>query len=362
MHATADGALVVCHDATVDRTTNGAGPIADADPGRAQAARQRLLVRPRGRRRARAATRDYPLPGPGPRGPRFRVATLDEVLDARRASRGGRQPRHQGRRRRRWRPTRRRSPRCCAGHGHSTDVIVASFLDAATARVRRRCAPAIATSAGHARPSAEFWRALHAGRGAARRSAYVALQVPADYGDSVLVDERFVDVAHERGLAVHVWTINDEPRWSARSTSGSTGSSRTCRRPWSACSTSGACAWSAGRLPSGGRSASAAAGVRPLAVVRLLLARSLRLLVRFDMRGKATAPAASARPGVSRGSLGGRWSASVWSVCPTPGKSSLFNALTGASARGGAPSRSRRPRPRSASPRCPIRASTPWPR
>jgi glycerophosphoryl diester phosphodiesterase len=39
---------------------------------------------------------------------------------------------------------------------------------------------------------------------------HVALQVPAVYGDQVLVDERFVVAAHEHGLAVHVWTINDE--------------------------------------------------------------------------------------------------------------------------------------------------------
>jgi glycerophosphoryl diester phosphodiesterase len=38
----------------------------------------------------------------------------------------------------------------------------------------------------------------------------VALQVPAVYGDQVLVDARFVDVAHHQGLAVHVWTINDK--------------------------------------------------------------------------------------------------------------------------------------------------------
>jgi glycerophosphoryl diester phosphodiesterase len=38
----------------------------------------------------------------------------------------------------------------------------------------------------------------------------VALQVPATQGDLVVVDERFVTAAHEHGLAVHVWTINDE--------------------------------------------------------------------------------------------------------------------------------------------------------
>ena len=36
-----------------------------------------------------------------------------------------------------------------------------------------------------------------------------ALQVPPSVGDVTLVDERFVAAAHECGLAVHVWTIDD---------------------------------------------------------------------------------------------------------------------------------------------------------
>jgi glycerophosphoryl diester phosphodiesterase len=40
---------------------------------------------------------------------------------------------------------------------------------------------------------------------------HVALQVPASHGGVTLVDERFVEVAHDQGLAVHVWTIEEEP-------------------------------------------------------------------------------------------------------------------------------------------------------
>jgi glycerophosphoryl diester phosphodiesterase len=39
---------------------------------------------------------------------------------------------------------------------------------------------------------------------------HVALQVPATYAGVQLVDERFVEVAHGMGLAVHVWTIDEE--------------------------------------------------------------------------------------------------------------------------------------------------------
>ena len=34
--------------------------------------------------------------------------------------------------------------------------------------------------------------------------------MPAPFGDVTLVDARFVEVAHEEGLAVHVWTIEEE--------------------------------------------------------------------------------------------------------------------------------------------------------
>ena len=37
-----------------------------------------------------------------------------------------------------------------------------------------------------------------------------ALQVPAVQGELVVVDDLLVSAAHEHGMALHVWTINDE--------------------------------------------------------------------------------------------------------------------------------------------------------
>ena len=87
------------------------------------------------------------------------------------------------------------------------DVIVASFLDVATDSFSA-IAPAVSTSAGTA-AVAEFYRAVRAGE-TPPPMRHHALQVPAAVGDTVVVDEPFVTVAHERGLAVHVWTIDDE--------------------------------------------------------------------------------------------------------------------------------------------------------
>jgi len=49
---------------------------------------------------------------------------------------------------------------------------------------------------------------VHSGSPAPTTDA-VALQVPATLGDTTVVDDRFVERAHDDGLAVHVWTIND---------------------------------------------------------------------------------------------------------------------------------------------------------
>ena len=203
VHATADGELVVCHDATVDRTTAGTGTIAsftledlrqmdfsywwvpgaDVSPGRPPA--------------------DYPFRGRAPGDRSFGIATLSEVLerfpgvvlnlDIKQTAPV-------------VAPYEEALARLLAEYGRSDDVIVASFLDPATDAFRR-FAPAVPTSAGTI-ATAEAWRAVQAGE-AMPDSAAVAYQVPERQGDLVVVDERFVAAAHEAGKAVHVWTVND---------------------------------------------------------------------------------------------------------------------------------------------------------
>jgi glycerophosphoryl diester phosphodiesterase len=56
---------------------------------------------------------------------------------------------------------------------------------------------------------AAFFQSVQAGEEPAPLR-HVALQVPVSYGELTLVDERFVEVAHRQGLAVHVWTIEEE--------------------------------------------------------------------------------------------------------------------------------------------------------
>jgi glycerophosphoryl diester phosphodiesterase len=91
-------------------------------------------------------------------------------------------------------------------------VLLASFSDARTARMRREFGPALATSPG-TRGVARLWAASRTGRGAARLGAAVAAaQVPVRQGPVRVVDARFVRYAHALGLQVHVWTIDAPDR------------------------------------------------------------------------------------------------------------------------------------------------------
>jgi glycerophosphoryl diester phosphodiesterase len=72
----------------------------------------------------------------------------------------------------------------------------------------REFAPEIPTSLG-TNGTADVVRAVRAGE-APPPTPGVALQVPRTFGDIVVVDEAFVAAAHDHGLAVHVWTIDDE--------------------------------------------------------------------------------------------------------------------------------------------------------
>lgn len=207
MHATSDGHLVVCHDGTVDRTTNGTGPIHALTLADVRALDNAYWFAPGADVSPGLEAGAYPYRGRAPDDPDFAVATLDEVLAlldehprvALNLDIKATAPAVEA--------YEERLAATLAGHEHLDRVIVASFLDIASAAFAR-WAPGVATSAGTL-AVAGFWRALHQG-GEPPAMDHVALQVPAVYGDQVLVDERFVEAAHGRGLAVHVWTINDE--------------------------------------------------------------------------------------------------------------------------------------------------------
>jgi glycerophosphoryl diester phosphodiesterase len=92
--------------------------------------------------------------------------------------------------------------------GRTHNVMVGSFSDAALAEFRR-LAPEVATSAAPEEVLA-FWSYVNGHAAQPDEIRYRALQVPEVFGDLTVVTDRFVAAAHEAGVAVHVWTIDDE--------------------------------------------------------------------------------------------------------------------------------------------------------
>jgi glycerophosphoryl diester phosphodiesterase len=88
-------------------------------------------------------------------------------------------------------------------------ICLGSFSDARIAAARRLFGPAVCTSLGP-RGVAALRLSSYSPRaaGLVRIQAGCA-QVPLQLGGRALVDERFVAAAHERGLQVHVWTVDD---------------------------------------------------------------------------------------------------------------------------------------------------------
>lgn len=204
VHATADGELVVSHDATVDRTTDGTGVIAAMTLESLRALDNAHWFIPGADVSPGHPPADYPYRGRAPGDRDFAIPTLREVLEefpgvALNLDIKQTAPAVE--------PYEAALAALLEEYGRRDDVIVASFFDAALDRFTA-VAPHIATSAGTA-GTTDFWRAVHRGHRPPELQA-VAFQVPEHVGDMVVVDELFVSAAHQAGIAVHVWTINDE--------------------------------------------------------------------------------------------------------------------------------------------------------
>src|SRR3954462_1453993 len=89
-------------------------------------------------------------------------------------------------------------------------LCLASFSDARIAAARRLFGPSVCTALG-LRGVAALRLSSYSPRaaGLVRMGAGCA-QVPLHLGGRALVDERFVAAAHDRGLQVHVWTVDTE--------------------------------------------------------------------------------------------------------------------------------------------------------
>lgn len=188
VHQTADGAFVVIHDATVDRTTDGSGAVRAMTLAEIQALDAGYDWSPDG------SSTPY-------RGTGLRIPTLVEVLAS--------------------------FPdlpmnveikpddplvaidlcRALAAAGRFDSVMVGSFHDETLATFRRSC-PGVATSASPANVRGFF--VLNAlGLSELHSPTHEAYQVPIRQGSLTILTDRFVTGAHARNVDVHVWTIDE---------------------------------------------------------------------------------------------------------------------------------------------------------
>ncbi len=190
MHTSADGHVVVFHDDTLERTTDGTGLV--------RALPLAALARLDAGCRFRAPDGTYPY-----RDRDVRIPTLAALLEA--------------------------FPDVPLNieikqEEPAIEPLVLATLDRCGARARtllaaehasimtriRATAPDMPTSFSAAEV-AEFVTRVREGRLAGYRPPGIALQVPPTFGDIAIVDEQSLAAAHALGLEVHVWTINDEP-------------------------------------------------------------------------------------------------------------------------------------------------------
>jgi glycerophosphoryl diester phosphodiesterase len=189
MHWTKDGCIVLCHDETVDRTSNGEGPIKDFTL-------EELKQLDFGYRFTPDGGKTYPYRGRG-----IQIPTLREAVQAFPDIRFNID----------IKPSRpvylRRFIREICELGAESRILIASFHHHVLQRFRA-LNPSIATSAS-VRECGHFCVRLWAGLDKQRRMPFDAFQVPVDAFGIPVITKRFVECAHRVGKKVHVWTVDD---------------------------------------------------------------------------------------------------------------------------------------------------------
>jgi glycerophosphoryl diester phosphodiesterase len=188
IHRTADGVLVVLHDQTVDRTTDGRGAVRDLTLAEIQGL---------------DAAYHWPYDGEEQpyRGQGLTIPTLEELFLA-----FPHMPMNIE-----MKQVAADVPaqlcRLIRDYNRSDQVIVASFRSELMREFRRHC-PEVASALGESEVRV-FFGFSSAYLGAAYWPVADALQVPEYGGGFHLVTRRFVQNAHRHNMKVHVWTVDE---------------------------------------------------------------------------------------------------------------------------------------------------------
>ena len=192
VHTTADGHVVVIHDATVDRTTNSTGAVREMTLAEVK----RLDA---GYRFTRDSGATFPYRGAG-----IRIPTLEEVYDEFvdmpiNVEIKGERP---GIEETLW--------RIIEVAGGEDRTLVVSESTATIRRFREASGGRVATASSSVE-LISFWLLSQLGLSWSFKPPFQALQGPETYHGLRIVTPGLVRAAHERGLRVDVWTIDSEP-------------------------------------------------------------------------------------------------------------------------------------------------------
>lgn len=190
VRVTADGELVVFHDESVERTTDGTGRVGSMTLAELKRLDAAYRFSPDG-------GRSFPLRGSG-----VTVPTLREVFATHPHMRFNIEPKQAAV------PLAAPLCRLIREQGMTERVIVGSFSGTTLGEFRREC-PEVATSAATGEV-ASFLTLNGAGLAASYSPAMQALQVPERAGALRVLTRDFVEAAHDHNLRVHAWTVNAE--------------------------------------------------------------------------------------------------------------------------------------------------------
>lgn len=191
LRLSSDGELVVIHDSTLERTSNGRGPVAALT-------REQLQALDAGYRWTADGGESHPYRGQGIRIPTFaevleRFPDTPKVLEIKVPDAG-------------------MEAQLCQmleANGQRDRVIVGSFYERSLQLFREHC-PGVATSAGPG--SVRLLVALDwLGLGSLLSPSYQALQIPERHSGLPIASAGLLRTAQARGLNVQLWTINEQP-------------------------------------------------------------------------------------------------------------------------------------------------------
>src|SRR5262245_326124 len=189
VHASRDGHIVVIHDNTVERTTNGRGKVQDLTL-------YELQKLDAGYWFSLDEGKTFPFRTAG-----ITIPVLAEILTAFPSLKFTIEIKQKDP------PIEEQVVAVVCACGRTEDVILASEHDQVLARIRF-LAPEIATSFATGE-AIDFFQRAATGQLSDYRPPGQALQIPLDFQGMPLVTAEFLTAAHTVGCEMHVWTINE---------------------------------------------------------------------------------------------------------------------------------------------------------